>query len=192
MPRWSLSCFPLPKLSSFLCNYNLVPLISYETFDSIILSSLSDSIGARLLSWSCSRPHSQSQWVVSGYGKQLYTLLLLTMLLSAALPQSLRMSFGSTPILAPFLDAYCPLLSLSAAMPEWISHQDIDVSISQRSLSSAIDKASFSSLLAQAPDVHSWALALSSAIRHSVCPVLARNLCLQWYLPLSGLFLPIR
>uniref|UniRef100_A0A1X7TYE0 Uncharacterized protein n=1 Tax=Amphimedon queenslandica TaxID=400682 RepID=A0A1X7TYE0_AMPQE len=51
--------------------------------------------------------------------------------------------------------------------PDWSTHQDIDVTFSQRSLSAAIDKASFSTLLSQAADVCSRALVLSFSIPHS-------------------------
>ena len=78
------------------------------------------------------------------------------------------------------------------------SVHDIDIPLSQRCLSRAIDEASYSALLASAPDGRSKALALSSAIRHAgdwlfVVPSSALGLhlrdrefrlCLQYWLGL--------
>ena len=75
-------------------------------------------------------------------------------------------------------------LALAAGRPEWCSSLEIDVPLHQRHLSHAIDEASYSALLAQAPDARSRALALSSSIRHagdwlSVIPSSALGLHLQ-------------
>lgn len=116
-------CFSLPKLSSFIRTCNLVPLIPlYESFDSVIFSFLSDSLGAHLLSWfwlKASLPVSMGGlrlWKVAVDSAAAYYASLCC---SASILEDV---LGSTPILAPFLDACCPLLSLSAARPEWISH----------------------------------------------------------------------
>ena len=58
-------------------------------------------------------------------------------------------------------------LALAATRPDWLSIHDIDVSLTQHSLSRAIDEASFDALLASAPNLCSSTLALSSAIRHA-------------------------
>ena len=58
-------------------------------------------------------------------------------------------------------------LAHDAARPEWQFIHDIDVPLVQRCLSHAIDEASFATLLADAPDSCSRALALSSATRHA-------------------------
>ena len=58
-------------------------------------------------------------------------------------------------------------LATAAAMPDWVSTEDIDAPLQQRALSHKIDEASYGSLLASAPDTHSRALALSCAIPHA-------------------------
>lgn len=164
------SCFSLSKLSVYLRTCNPVSLIPlYGSFDSLMLSSLSASIGAHLDQWSwlkASLPVS-----MGGLG-----LRKAAVHSAAAYYSSLHGSastlediLGYLPDLSPLLDSCCPLLAQHAARPDWVSHQDIqvDTPLSQRSLSAAIDQATFSSLLSQAPDTRSRALALSSAIPHA-------------------------
>ena len=162
------SCFSLSKLSTFLHTCNPTSLTSfYESFDSLILSSLSESIGAHLSQWSwlkASLPVAMGglglRKAATHSGAAYYSSLHNSSLV-------LEEILGSAPDLSPFLDSCRPLLSQAAARPDWITHQDLDTPITQHSLSSAIDKATFSSLLAQAPDVRSRALALSSSVPHS-------------------------
>ena len=58
-------------------------------------------------------------------------------------------------------------LSKAAAMPDWVSVEEIDIPLRQRALSKKIDEATFDSLLSSAPDTRARALALSSALPHA-------------------------
>ena len=75
-------------------------------------------------------------------------------------------------------------LALAVTRPDWLSIQDIDIPLTQHSLSRAIDEASFDALVDSAPNPRSKALALSSAIHHAgdwlnVIPSSALGLHLQ-------------
>ena len=88
---------------------------------------------------------------------------------------------GHQPVHLP---AAITSLSVAASQPDWEVINDIDVPVTQRSLSRAIDEASFNVLLASAPNTRSKALALSSAIQHAgdwlnVIPSSALGLHLQ-------------
>ena len=58
-------------------------------------------------------------------------------------------------------------LAGTAGRPEWVSLQEIDVPLRQRSLSHSIDEASLNLLLSSAPDSRSLALAHSCALPHA-------------------------
>lgn len=136
IPKWSLPSFVpvshcLNSLPSFApVIWSLSSPSMNESFDSVILSFLSDSLGAHLSSWSWLK----ASLLVSMGGLRLRKAAVHSAAYCASLCCSasiLEDVLGSTPILAPFLDACRPLLSHSAARPEWISHQDINVPISQ-------------------------------------------------------------
>ena len=164
------SCLSLSKLSVYLRTCNPVPLIPlYKSFDSLMLSSLSRSIRAHLGKWSWLK--ASLPVFMSGMG-----LRKAAVHSAAAYYSSLHCStptlediLGYLPDSSPLLDSCCPLLAQHSARSDWSSHQDIhiDSPISQRLPSAAIDQAAFSSLLSQAPDTCSGALALSSAIPHA-------------------------
>ena len=54
------------------------------------------------------------------------------------------------------------MLAGAAKMDDWLSVDDIDIPLRQLALSHKIDKASYESLIATAPDTHSRALARSN------------------------------
>ena len=58
-------------------------------------------------------------------------------------------------------------LAVAANRPDWSSLEDIDVPCRTRPLSSCIDEASLNLLLSSAPDLHSKALAHSTALPHA-------------------------
>ena len=161
-------CFSLSKLSVFLRTSNPVPLISlYESFASLMLSSLSKCISAHISQWSwlkASLPVSMGGVDLRKAAVHSSVAYYSSLYNSASILQEV---LGYSPNLSPLLDSCCPLLSKHAARPDWSSHLSIDSPISQRLLSTSIDKASFSSLLSQAPHIRSRALALSSSIPHA-------------------------
>ena len=119
-----------------------------------MLSSLSKCIGAHISQWSGdlglrkAAGHSSAAYYSSLYNSV----------------SVLEEVLGYYPDLSPLLDSCCPLLSKHAARPDWSSHLSID---SQRLLSASIDKASFSSLLSQAPDIRSRVCLLPFLMLHS-------------------------
>ena len=58
-------------------------------------------------------------------------------------------------------------LSATASRPEWQLLDDIDVPLTQRHLSAAIDEASLQQLLTSSPSTRARALALSTALPHA-------------------------
>ena len=156
------SCSALSKLSTILHTCNPTSLTSlFESFDSLILSSFSESIGAHLSQWSllkASLPVAMGglglRKAATHSGAAYYSSLHNS-------PLVLEEILSSAPDLSPFQYSCRPLLS-QAGLPirTWTL-------LSLNTLSSDIEKATFSSFLAQAPDVRSWALALSSSTPHS-------------------------
>ena len=69
--------------------------------------------------------------------------------------------------LLPSLAPYTQLVALHAEKDHWLSIADIDVPVTQRALSTAINQASLRRLIDSAPDSRSRALALSSSIQHA-------------------------
>ena len=154
------SCFSLSKLSVYLHTCNPVSLIPlYDSFDSLMLSSLSASIEAHLDQWSwlkASLPVS-----MGGLGVRKAAVHSAAAYYSSLHGSAFTLEdiLGYLTDVSPLLNSCCPLLAQHAARS--------DTLISQRSLSAAIDQATFSSLLSQAPNTRSRALALSSAIPHA-------------------------
>ena len=72
----------------------------------------------------------------------------------------------SAEILQHLSQSICSL-AIAAARYDWSSIENIDVPLLSYSLSRVVHDACFSALLDSAPDVHSRALALSSAIPHA-------------------------
>ena len=65
------------------------------------------------------------------------------------------------------LAPYVQLVSLHSEKPQWVSVSDIDIPVSQKALSFAINQATLKKLTDSAPDDRSCALVLSSSIKHA-------------------------
>ena len=91
---------------------------------------------------------------------------------------------GGVPEPSRHLTSSVSALAEAAKRPEWGSIEDIDVPLRQRALSNCIDEASLNLLLTSAPDLHTKALANSTALPHAgdwlnVVPSKALGLHLQ-------------
>ena len=85
---------------------------------------------------------------------------------AASLPLLERI-LGQHPGPSPHTTAAVSALANAAAMPDWLSLEDIDVPVRQRHLSLAIDEASHHLLQSSAPTIRSRALALSTSLPHA-------------------------
>ena len=155
-------------MASSLCTCNPVPLgSSLDSFDSLLLSSLSDSLGACLSQWS--RLKASLPVSMGGLGLRRASLHAASAYYSSlsSSASTIESILGLPADLSPLLDGVRPLLASAASRPDWVSQESIDVPLSQHSFSSCINKSSFSSLLESAPSTRARALALSSSIPHS-------------------------
>jgi hypothetical protein len=159
------SCLSLLKVAHLLrtCPPDVIQG-ALEKFDELMREAVSDLAGCSLSNWA---------WLKSSLPSSLGGLNIRHATLHA--PAAFIGSFQQSesvisdilghPAKAPqHLSNTISALARAAARPEWVS---TDVPLRCHTLSRSIDEASFSLLLARAPDVRSKALALSSAIPHA-------------------------
>ena len=162
------SCLSLPKISFMLrtCAPHLI-LSALSAFDDIMRDTLADLCGSPISDWS---------WLKASLPVSMGGLNLRRALLHApaAFVGSLCNShslitqiLGHPPPVSVDLPSCLSALAGTAGRPEWVSLQEIDVPLRQRSLSHSIDEASLNLLLSSAPDSRSLALAHSCALPHA-------------------------
>ena len=193
------SCLSLPKLAFILrCCPPPKILNALNYFDDVMREALSDMLGSPLSDWAwlkASLPSSSG-----GLGLRQATLHAPAAYIGSLYQARHLISdiISHPAVHSPFKDFSLSLLRVAAAKPEWFHLTDIDVRITQHSLSRVIDEASLNSLLASAPDIRSRALTLSTSIHHAgdwlnVIPSSALGLhihdrefrmCLQYWLGL--------
>ena len=179
------SCLALPKVAHVLrtCPPGFVKdaLVAY---DEGMRDALSDIAGSPLSDWAwlkASLPSSFGGLNIRWASLHAPAAYIGSLHQTTPLVSEILGHFPKAPI---NLSSAISALALAAGRPEWCSSLEIDVPLHQRHLSHAIDEASYSALLAQAPDARSRALALSSSIRHAgdwlnVIPSSALGLHLQ-------------
>ena len=160
------SCLSLPKISFVLrtCPPHLIQSALYA-FDDIMRDTLADFCGSPISDWS---------WLKASLPVSMGGLNLRRALLHApaAFVGSLCNSLitqilGRPPPISVDLPSSLSALAGTTGRPDWVSLQEIDVPLRQRSLSHSIDEASLNLLLSSAPDSHSLALAHSCALPHA-------------------------
>ncbi len=159
------SCLAMPKFNFALrsCPPSLISQAT-TSFDDLMRDTLSDIAGGSLSNWSWLK--AQLPCSFGGLNLRSATLYAPAAYISS-LEQSEelrsrilnRFSAPSTHLI--------PALASAADSPGWISLEDIDVPLCQKSLTNKIDVAQYNTLLSSAPDTRSRALALSSAIPHA-------------------------
>ena len=179
------SCLALPKVAHVLrtCPPGFVKdaLVAY---DEGMRDALSDIAGSPLSDWAwlkASLPSSFGGLNIRRASLHAPAADIGSLHQTMPLVSEILGHFPKAPI---NLSSAISALALAAGRPEWCSSLEIYVPLHQRHLSHAIDEASYSALLAQAPDARSRALALSSSIRHAgdwlnVIPSSALGLHLQ-------------
>ena len=162
------SCLAMPKFNFALrsCPPSYIrPATS--AFDALMRECLSDLAGGPLSDWAwlkASLPSSLGGLNIRSANLHAPAAYISSLAQSGHLIAEI-MGRPSTPS-THLADAVSELAS-AAEMPAWVSVDDIDVPLHQRSLSRSIDEASYNSLLASAPDTRSRALALSTALPHA-------------------------
>ena len=155
------------KLQAYKTSAKPQCLNYYRSFDHMMKDALSGLAGRPLPDWSwlkASLPsslgglnlrqasvHASAAYIVSLH----QSLHLVAKILGRTAPPPIHFPYSLQS------------LARDACRPDWESIQDIDVPLSQHSLSRAIDEASFADLLATASNPRSKALALSTSIRHA-------------------------
>ena len=162
------SCLSLPKVTHLLrtCPPDVIQR-ALERLDEIMREAVSDLAGCAL---------SDKAWHKSSLPCSLGGLNIrhATLYAPAAFIGSIHQSESLVsdilghPAKAPLhLPNAINDLARVVARPDWISAESIVVPLRSHSLSHSVDEACFSLLLESSPDVHSRALALSSALPHA-------------------------
>ena len=162
------SCLSLPKVAFALstCPPEYIANAS-KAFDSAIRASLSDITGCPLLDWSWEKATLLSS--LRGLNLHLTSFHAQAAFIGSLVRcQDLISSvLGQTPIENSHLQSIFLALVHNAARPNWHSLEDIDIPLTQKALSHAIDEATFDHLLASAADTRTKALVLSTTIPHA-------------------------
>ena len=162
------SCLGLPKLLCSLCTTSPDILLSVTTsFDAVIFDCLSDLTGGSLTHWS--RQKAALPIRLGGVGLRLasqHSSAIFLASVTACSPLILSLSGQEVPpsYVSAALEAFASFADLSDPLS---SVADLDLPISQKSLSGLIDKVNYSKLLSSTPDTRSKALLLSSSIPHA-------------------------
>ena len=162
------SCLALPKVSFVFraCPPSHLYHFSSE-FDTSMRRTLESIIGGPVSDWSCLKstlPSSRGGLNLRSASRHAPAAFLSSY--AASLPLVERI-LGQHPGPSPHTTAAVSALANAAAMPEWLSLEDIDVPVRQRHLSLAIDEASHHLLQSSAPTIRSRALALSTSLPHA-------------------------
>ncbi len=162
------SCLALPKVSFSLrtCPPDHIKQATV-TFDESLRDALSDLAGSPLSDWAwlkASLPSSRGGLNIrraSLHAPAAY----ISSLAQSRDPVARILGYDSLP--PHHMASSISALAEAAVRPDWVSLEDIDVSLHQRPLSYCIDEAVFNRLLQSAPDVRSKALTLSTALPHA-------------------------
>ena len=162
------SCLALPNVSFVFraCPPSHLYHFSSE-FDISMRRTLESIIGGPVSDWSCLKstlPSSRGGLNLRSASRHTPAAFLSSY--TASLPLVERI-LGQHPGPSPHTTAAVSALANAAAMPEWLSLEDIDVPVRQRHLSLAIDEASHHLLQSSAPTIRSRALALSTSLPHT-------------------------
>ena len=171
------SCLALPKVSFvFRPAHPVIFTISPRSSTlPCVRRTLESIIGGPVSDWSCLKsilPSSRGGLNLRSASRHAPAAFLSSY--AASLPLVERI-LGLHPGPSPHTAAAVSVLANSAATPEWLSLEDIDVPVRQHHLSLAIDEASHHLLQSSAPTIHSRALAQSTSLHHSTVPTLAPN-----------------
>lgn len=158
------SCLSLPKIVSAL-SPTMLHLVLGE-FDHLIFNYLSRLVGGFPSSWSWSKatlPIDMGELGLRSARRHAPSVFLGSVLLSSALVLELcGYSFPSSYTADAFR-----ILSEVVGHSDWSSFEDMDFTISQRTLSQFIDQYSFDSLSTSAPDNRAKALILATSAPHA-------------------------
>ena len=162
------SCLALPNVSFVFraCPPSHLYHFSSE-FDISMRRTLESIIGGPVSDWSCLKstlPSSRGGLNLRSASRHTPAAFLSSY--TASLPL-VEWILGQHPGPSPHTTAAVSALANAAAMPEWLSLEDIDVPVRQRHLSLAIDEVSHHLLQSSAPTIRSRALALSTSLPHA-------------------------
>ncbi|ETW96706.1 MAG: hypothetical protein ETSY2_45945 [Candidatus Entotheonella gemina] len=157
------SCLALPKIAHLLrtCPSPLIQEVLVE-FDEALRDAVSDLVGCPLSDWAWMKASLPSS--LGGLGIRPASLHASAAFISSFhQSEALISDILGHPAKAPFHQpGVVSALATAADRPQWLSVDNIDVSLHCRTLSRSIDLARFSLLLDAASNVRSRALALSS------------------------------
>ena len=138
-----------------------------KAFDTALYDAVTEIVGAPLSNWAWRKatlPVSLGGLGFRMVASHASAAFFASVTQSASLVTAI---LGRSPSPSPSANLALSTLASMANRPEWISADDIDIPIRQHCLSRAIDQANFDSLLEEALDSRSKALALSSSIHHA-------------------------
>ena len=162
------SCLALPKVSYVLrtCPSELIR-DALSCFDDSMREAISDIAGCPLTDWAWAKATLPTS--LGGLGLRSASLHASAAYISSFQRTRAIVSkiLNHAPLPPPTLPSTIMALANAAAIPEWLSFEDIDVPLHQRALSHAIDQAQYAAMVANSPDSRFRALALSSAIAHA-------------------------
>uniref|UniRef100_A0A1X7SVN2 Reverse transcriptase domain-containing protein n=1 Tax=Amphimedon queenslandica TaxID=400682 RepID=A0A1X7SVN2_AMPQE len=161
------SCLGLPKLLCALRTTSPDVLSSVTMdFDAIIFDFLSELVGGSLTSWS--RCKAALPIKLGGVGLRLasqHSSAIFLASVTACSPLILSLSGQEVP--PSYVSAALVAFASSAELSDLTSISELDLPISQKSLSGLIDKVNYNALLSSTQDIRSKALLLSSSIPHA-------------------------
>ena len=135
-------------------------------FDAVIFDSLSELVGGSLTSWS--RCKAALPIKLGGVGLRLASEHSPAIFLASVIACSpLILSLSGQEVPPSYVSAALAALASSADLSDLTSISDLDLPISQKSLSGLIDRVKYSALLSSTQDIRSKALLLSSSIPHA-------------------------
>ena len=162
------SCLSLPKFVFILrtCPLSFIQE-AVKAFDTALYDAVTEIVGAPLSNWAWRKatlPVSLGGLGFRMVASHAPAAFFASVTQSASLVTAI---LGHSPSPSPSANLALSTLVSMANRPEWISADDVDIPICQRCLSRAIDQANYDSLLGEALDSRSKALALSSSIHHA-------------------------
>ena len=162
------SCLSMPKFNFALrsCPPSYIQPAT-SAFDDLMQECLFDLAGGPLSDWAWLKASLPSS--LSGLNIRSANLHAPAAYISspAQLGHLIANIMGHPPTPSIHLANTVSELASAAKMPAWVSVDDIDVPLRQRSLSPRIDEASYNSLLTSAPNTRSRALDFSTALPHA-------------------------
>ena len=162
------SCLAMPKFNFSLRSCPPSSIKQATTaFDDLMRESLSDLAGGPLPDWAWKKASLPSS--LGGLNLRSATLHAPAAFISSLDQSKLLVAriLGHPTTPSVHLTKVLPDLADAAGMADWVSMDEIDVPLRQRTLSRKIDEACYQNLLNSAPDARSCALARSTAIPHA-------------------------